>query len=153
MADHEHPTTAAAAAATLHDMKQAGRELIERRDVLGAMAARSEALYRRAEALGGPQVAHGRSADVRKQMLLALEIGPEMSATAADIAKQAGVDIPGEDWSTVGSLRELRDQCKDQRDAFNVRLKLHEAEVRYAQSVCSWAKEEYAQTLGGRVAS
>lgn len=152
MADHRHPTTAQEAAGTLHEMRLAGRELSDRRDVLGNLAARAEALYRKAEALGGPQVAHGRSADVRKRMLLALEIAPEMSATALAIATTAGVDVPDVDWSTVGDLRMLRDLCAQQRDAAVIRLRLHEAETRYAQSVCSWAKEEYLATMQGRVA-
>lgn len=152
MPDVIAPTTAAEAAATLHDLKRHGRQLADRRDQLGALAARAEALYRKAEALGRPLVQHGRAADVRKQMLLALELSPEMSALADEIARAAGVDVPECEWDTVGDLRQLRDLTADLRDAARDRLRLHEAEVRFAQTVAAWGRVEYEQTLQGRVA-
>lgn len=153
MADPHAPTTAQAAAETLHDLKQAGASLMNRRKAVGRAAWQAEWLYRSVSAAGAPQVRHGRSDEVRKQLLLALELTPEISARADEIARLAQVAPPAGDWQTIGDLRALRDATKDEKDTLDRQVRLFDSEVRYATTVAAWARGEFDAAMGGRIAS
>lgn len=149
MAEPTAPTTAQQAAERQHELRQAGDQLVVSYETVSKAQALAEWLYRKAEAMGEPQVRHGKDGEARKRMLLGLGLDDYFIGWADRIGAMAELEPPEGAYETVGDLRWLRDTAQAVARGAHKRAAYHESEMKYATTVVAWARREYEQTMGG----